>query len=141
MSADRQLIMSALAAAHPDQNGFEVLSVDSVGPRVGAELRHRAFLAVACTTLIMGLYIAFRFERSFGVGAVIALIHDVMIASVATVDSAGCSQSQFCAKVDVTISTNRHVCRKLDWKNEEPIGNRHDCAIDKGTQSGIGHDT
>lgn len=81
MTEDRQRVISALTTAHPGDNSFEVLSVDSVGPRVGAELRQRAFLAVACTTLLMGIYIGFRFEPSFGAGAVIALFHDVMIAA------------------------------------------------------------
>ena len=81
ITTNRQLMTEALAKAYPGDKSFEVLSVDSVGPRVGAELRRRGFLAVGATTLLMGIYIAFRFEPSFGAGAVIALFHDVMIAS------------------------------------------------------------
>src|SRR5581483_7507531 len=62
------------------EGSFEILSVESVGPRVGSELRQRGFLAVAVATVFMGIYVALRFEFSFGVGAVIALIHDVLIA-------------------------------------------------------------
>jgi preprotein translocase subunit SecF len=53
--------------------------VEMVGPRVGKELRQRALLAVAFATVLMGAYIWFRFELRFGIGAAIALIHDVLI--------------------------------------------------------------
>jgi preprotein translocase subunit SecF len=58
---------------------FEVLRVESVGPRVGKDLRRRAMLAVIASTVMMGIYIAFRFEIRFGVGAAVALFHDVLI--------------------------------------------------------------
>jgi preprotein translocase subunit SecF len=58
---------------------FEVRRVETVGPKVGADLSQRAFLAVAFSTVAMGIYIAFRFEPRFGVGAAVALIHDVVI--------------------------------------------------------------
>ena len=82
-----ETIKVALAKKHSGEAAFEILSVESVGPKVGAELRRRGFLAVACTTLFMGIYIAFRFELSFGVGAVIALVHDVLIALLALIVS------------------------------------------------------
>ncbi len=58
----------------------EVLRVETVGPRVGAALRGKATLAVLISTLMMGLYIWLRFEWRYGIGAVIALLHDVIIA-------------------------------------------------------------
>jgi preprotein translocase subunit SecF len=61
------------------KEAFEVLRVDMVGPRVGADLRTRAILAVAFATAMMGAYIWFRFELRFGIGAAVALIHDVLI--------------------------------------------------------------
>ncbi len=63
------------------ESKFEILSVESVGPKVGEGLRRQGFLAVAVATLFMGIYIAFRFDLSFGLGAVVALVHDVMIAA------------------------------------------------------------
>lgn len=72
-------LKTLLAKQHPGEKAFEVLSTESVGPRVGSELRQRGFMAVAAATLFMGLYVAMRFDFSFGVGAVIALIHDVLI--------------------------------------------------------------
>jgi len=64
---------------------YEVLRTESVGPRVGKELRRKAILAVLFSTLMMGSYIALRFEVRFGVGAAIALLHDVVVAAGALV--------------------------------------------------------
>lgn len=68
-----------LFVATRSEGGFEILSVESVGPKVGADLRRQGFLAVLAATVFMGIYITMRFETSFGLGAVIALIHDVLI--------------------------------------------------------------
>jgi preprotein translocase subunit SecF len=57
----------------------EVLRVEAVGPRVGKDLREKAILAVVFATLMMGAYIALRFEWRYGVGAAVALVHDVLI--------------------------------------------------------------
>lgn len=57
----------------------EILRVESVGPRVGAELRTKAVWAVFLSTLMMGVYIWMRFEWRYGIGAVVALLHDVII--------------------------------------------------------------
>jgi preprotein translocase subunit SecF len=54
----------------------EVLRVESVGPRVGETLRGKAIWAVLFSTLMMGAYIWARFEWRYGLGAVIALLHD-----------------------------------------------------------------
>ncbi len=59
---------------------FEVLKVDTVGPKAGKELREKAILSVLITSLLILVYVAFRFDMSFAPGAVIALIHDVAIA-------------------------------------------------------------
>ncbi|MGH7823216.1 MAG: protein translocase subunit SecF [Candidatus Binatia bacterium] len=72
-------ISSALSGRFGGEGAFEVLRVESVGPRVGSELRRRAFLAVTAATLMMGLYIALRFDIRFGIGAAAALIHDVIV--------------------------------------------------------------
>lgn len=58
---------------------FNVLSLDSVGPKVGKELQDKATLAVLMSLLGMLVYVAIRFKLAFGVGAVLALFHDVII--------------------------------------------------------------
>lgn len=87
MNTVAETIKGALAKTHTGDDSFEILSVESVGPKVGEDLRRRGFLAVAFTTIFMGIYIAMRFELSFGIGAVIALAHDVLIALLALIVS------------------------------------------------------
>ncbi|HYC54872.1 MAG TPA: protein translocase subunit SecF [Candidatus Binatia bacterium] len=73
-----QQIKDQLAAKFADKN-FRELRTEMVGPRVGADLRQRGILSVLASTLIMGVYIAFRFDLRFGVGAAVALLHDVLV--------------------------------------------------------------
>ena len=58
---------------------YSVLSLENVGPQVGSELRLRGTLAVIFSLLGMLVYIWFRFELRFGVGAIMASIHDVLV--------------------------------------------------------------
>jgi preprotein translocase subunit SecF len=78
-----QQVSKALTERFKGKSDFEVLRVESVGPRVGKDLRQRAVLAVLAATVVMGIYIAVRFEPRFGVGAAVALLHDVMVAVTA----------------------------------------------------------
>jgi preprotein translocase SecF subunit len=57
---------------------FNVLSQETVGPQVGRELQQKAILAIILSALAMGIYIAIRFDVSFGVAALIGLVHDVL---------------------------------------------------------------
>ena len=58
---------------------YDVLRVETVGPKVGKDLWRSAALAILAATIVMGAYIALRFEIRFGIGAAIALIHDVLM--------------------------------------------------------------
>jgi preprotein translocase subunit SecF len=58
---------------------FEIRRIESVGPKIGEDLRYRGVMSVIVATIMMGVYIWFRFELRFGIGAVIALIHDVLV--------------------------------------------------------------
>lgn len=58
---------------------FAVLGAENVGPQIGAELRRKGILAVALSLLGMLGYIWFRFELRFGIGALVAAVHDVFI--------------------------------------------------------------
>ncbi len=57
----------------------EMRRVEFVGPQVGEELREDGGLAMLYALLCIMVYIAFRFQMRFSVGAVSALIHDVII--------------------------------------------------------------
>jgi preprotein translocase subunit SecF len=58
---------------------FEVLATDSIGPKVGAELRRQGFIALAATLLLILIYVGFRFDLEYAPGAIIALFHDVTL--------------------------------------------------------------
>ncbi|MFN3306528.1 MAG: protein translocase subunit SecF [Candidatus Kapaibacteriota bacterium] len=56
----------------------QILKKDTIGPKIGKELRFQAFIAVLLSIIAMLIYIGLRFEFTFGLGAIIALIHDVI---------------------------------------------------------------
>jgi preprotein translocase subunit SecF len=58
---------------------FTRLGTEIVGSSVGEELRSRALLATVLSLGGLLLYIAFRFQFSFGLGAVVATVHDLLI--------------------------------------------------------------
>lgn len=57
----------------------QLLSADSVGATIGSELTKNAILAIAIALGLMLIYISFRFEWTFGLAAVLALLHDILI--------------------------------------------------------------
>lgn len=71
-------IRDGLQTSFPN-NRHEVTKEDKIGPKVGAELRRDALYAVIASLIAITLYVAFRFKWIFGVGAVVALFHDVLV--------------------------------------------------------------
>ena len=72
------IVRNAVQAAHPG-SAIEVLRVESVGPRVGDELRSNAIKAVFLALGLILVYVAFRYDWRYSLGAVVALFHDVFI--------------------------------------------------------------
>ena len=60
-------------------NSYRLIRTESVGPRVGAELRRDAAIAMLLASLVTLVYLAIRFEWRFGVAAVLSTAHDVLI--------------------------------------------------------------
>jgi len=58
---------------------FHLVGEDSVGPTVGREIRNSAIIASLLSLFGILVYVAFRYEFSFAVGAVLAVIHDVLM--------------------------------------------------------------
>jgi preprotein translocase subunit SecF len=58
---------------------FEVRRVEVVGPKVGEDLRQKGMLAMLYAIIGILIYITWRFEFRYAIGAIIALIHDVII--------------------------------------------------------------
>ncbi|MBF5004896.1 protein translocase subunit SecF [Diaphorobacter caeni] len=69
-------VLTALKAADPE---VEMRRNEFVGPQVGEELVHGGLMALGMVVLGIVIYLAFRFEWKFGVAAVIANLHDVVI--------------------------------------------------------------
>lgn len=61
------------------KDSFEIRRAEIVGPKVGKDLREKALFAVGLSCIGMLIYIWFRFEFRFGLGAVLGLVHDVLI--------------------------------------------------------------
>ena len=57
----------------------DVRRVEYVGPQIGDELKRKGFLAILFSAIAILLYVSVRFEFRFAVGAVVALIHDVVL--------------------------------------------------------------
>lgn len=62
-----------------DLGAFSVTGVENVGPQIGKELRSQGFWAVILSLIGMLIYIWIRFELRFGVGAIMACVHDVLV--------------------------------------------------------------
>lgn len=75
--ADPAVVQSLEQGAY--LSGFTVRNVEIVGPEVGAQLRHKALMAVIYSLIGMLIYLWFRFELIYGVAAVVAVFHDTII--------------------------------------------------------------
>ena len=78
MEAVSQQLLDELGEQLPG-NKFELRSKETVGPRIGSELRRDAIKAILISLILILVYISWRFEFKFAVGAVAALFHDVLI--------------------------------------------------------------
>jgi len=78
-----QKVVGFMRSIFPDkipENEMDfILSIEKVGPKVGAELSGDAMMAVFSALVLILIYISIRFEFTFAVGAIAALAHDIMI--------------------------------------------------------------
>ena len=72
-------IRNAMSEAFGGKDAFEVRRVETVGPTVGADLRHKALLAILYSIIGILIYVTWRFEFRFAVAAIAALVNDVLI--------------------------------------------------------------
>jgi preprotein translocase subunit SecF len=73
----RSKIERALRERYDD--GFTIVRAETVGPRVGSELRRGAAIAMLLASMVTLIYLAIRFEWRFGVAAVLSTAHDVLV--------------------------------------------------------------
>lgn len=79
-SSNAQVSTQVLQSLGADAKGIELRRLEFVGPQVGEELTESGSLALLFAFVGIMLYIAFRFEWKFSVGAIAALIHDALMA-------------------------------------------------------------
>ena len=65
--------------ALPESKDDFILSIDKVSPKVGSELSGKAIMAILYAITLILIYISFRFEFTFAIGAIAAIAHDVII--------------------------------------------------------------
>ncbi len=73
-----QAVFQKLASAFPAAK-LQLLSETTIGASVGKEVQRSALIAVVAALLGIGLYVAFRFEIGYGLGALIATLHDLLM--------------------------------------------------------------
>ena len=73
---DRKAVMSSIRS---EVGNYEVMREEKVGATIGSELIMNAVMALVISWVLIILYIAYRFEFRFGIAAVIALVHDILI--------------------------------------------------------------
>lgn len=78
ISAVQGMVLDGIARAFPDSNP-SLIKTDIVGPRFAEDLKEGAIYSIFGSLLVIFVYILIRFEWRFGIGAVIALFHDVLI--------------------------------------------------------------
>ncbi|MEZ4600514.1 MAG: protein translocase subunit SecF [Syntrophotaleaceae bacterium] len=71
-------INSLLTQAY-GEGKVEIRRVEMVGPQVGKDLRKKGLMAIVYAMVGILIYVTWRFEFRFAVGAILALVHDVMI--------------------------------------------------------------
>ncbi|MEJ2544507.1 MAG: protein translocase subunit SecF [Calditrichaceae bacterium] len=72
------VIENLIQDALPD-NPFVVQRVEKVGPKIGRELISQALQAILWSMILILIYIMWRFEFKFSIGAIVALLHDITI--------------------------------------------------------------
>ena len=76
---DQALSEKVLAVLESSGDQLELRRVDFVGPQIGDELREDGGLGMLTALAVVMLYVAIRFQLKFSIGAVLALVHDVII--------------------------------------------------------------
>jgi preprotein translocase subunit SecF len=75
----RSRVTTALNNFGVERDAWEIIGTDAVGAVAGAQLRNKAIAVTLAALVGMLIYIAFRFEWTYGAAAVIAVFHDVLV--------------------------------------------------------------
>ena len=75
----RAVVKTGLNSFGSEGDAYEIIGTDAVGAVAGAQLRNKAIATTLAALVGILLYIAFRFEWTYGAAAVIAVFHDVLV--------------------------------------------------------------
>jgi preprotein translocase subunit SecF len=110
-ASSAQVSTSILQALNAEQNGVSLRRIEFVGPQVGEELAEKGGLALLFAFIGIMIYIAFRFEWKFSVGAIAALVHDaVMVLGYLSL-----------LQVEFDITTLAAILALIGYSNNETI--------------------
>jgi preprotein translocase subunit SecF len=73
-----ELLKAEISKSFPERE-IEIRRTETVGPKIGEELKNRMWAAIIISMFGILIYISWRFEFKFAVGAIVALVHDVLI--------------------------------------------------------------
>ncbi len=79
MTKELQVKVAEAMTGQFGAGAYEIRRIEFVGPKVGRDLTNKAILSIVFAWIGMLIYIAWRFEFRYGLGAIIALIHDTII--------------------------------------------------------------
>ncbi len=79
LSSNESTLSNTLISELSNEYSFDLKRVEYVGAQVGEELRDQGILAALIALALITIYIALRFEYRFSIGAILALIHDVLL--------------------------------------------------------------
>lgn len=73
---DRKAVMASIKES---VGNYQVMREEKVGATIGGELIMNAVMALLISWVLIILYVAYRFEMRFGIAAILALVHDILI--------------------------------------------------------------
>ena len=74
---DENILHNLLSRLYNSQ--YEILQIESIGAKIGDELKTNARNAIIISLILIGLYITIRFDSFYAIGSIIALFHDILI--------------------------------------------------------------
>lgn len=79
------ILESTLESTRESGGAFEIRKLDSVGAKVGNELKEKGIISLLLAFVAMMVYVSFRYEWRFALAGILALIHDVIITAASVV--------------------------------------------------------
>ena len=121
--------------SHYGAGTVDIRRAEMVGPQVGKELRYKGMMAIVYSIIGMLIYITFRFEFRFGVGVVIALVHDVLITlaifSVFNKEIDLTVVAAFLTIVGYSVNDSVIICDRIRENMARHVGSRLDWIINR----------